>query len=88
MTRLLETKIFILLYMLYLQTKIKEFISLIGAQLKVPASNASTNDYAWVNRKFELLLPFDKMNFLLFKLYPKFNVNFIWLPLSCFCENR
>lgn len=57
MTRLLETKIFILLYILYLQTKINELISLLGAQLKVPASNASTNDYTWSNRKFELLLP-------------------------------
>lgn len=58
MTRLLETKTFILLYMLYLQTKIKkEFISLLGAQHKVPASNVSTNDNALVNRKFELLLP-------------------------------
>lgn len=89
MTRLLETKTFIFLYMLYLQTKIKKRIyKLIGSAAQ---STSKQCEHQWQRlgeQKNWTIASFDRMNFLLCELYPKIQCKLHMPTLSCSCENR
>lgn len=52
------------------------------------ASTASPYDNALVKKKIDLLLPLTYWFFVSSGSYPPFPLNFIWLPMLCFCDNR